>query len=131
MALSVPLSRFTPRVGGGSAFFVRPTSRVMKYRAICPSCGMRFSRALYFRWLAHVPRRCQGCGCHYKADTLWEYVGSGLLGVGFAISIGLGLLGVVSWPVSVILFLGVAATGCILFPYITPFVLIKDEHENP
>ena len=27
MALSVPLSRFTPRVGGGSAFFVRPTTR--------------------------------------------------------------------------------------------------------
>jgi hypothetical protein len=24
LALSVPLSRFTPRVGGGSAFFVRP-----------------------------------------------------------------------------------------------------------
>jgi hypothetical protein len=24
MARSVPLSRFTPRVGGGSAFFVRP-----------------------------------------------------------------------------------------------------------
>ena len=24
MALAVPLSRFTPRVGGGSAFFVRP-----------------------------------------------------------------------------------------------------------
>jgi len=24
MALSVPLSRFTSRVGGGSAFFVRP-----------------------------------------------------------------------------------------------------------
>ena len=27
MALSVPLSRFTPRVGGGSAFFVRPLER--------------------------------------------------------------------------------------------------------
>jgi hypothetical protein len=27
LALSVPLSRFTSRVGGGSAFFVRPTSR--------------------------------------------------------------------------------------------------------
>ena len=26
MALAVPLSRFTPRVGGGSAFFVRPLS---------------------------------------------------------------------------------------------------------
>ena len=24
MALAVPLSRFTPRVGGGSAFYVRP-----------------------------------------------------------------------------------------------------------
>ena len=28
MALSVPLSRFTSRVGGGSAFFVRPHERV-------------------------------------------------------------------------------------------------------
>jgi hypothetical protein len=26
LALSVPLSRFTSRVGGGSAFFVRPSS---------------------------------------------------------------------------------------------------------
>ena len=26
LALAVPLSRFTPRVGGGSAFFVRPLS---------------------------------------------------------------------------------------------------------
>jgi hypothetical protein len=30
MALSVPLSRFTSRVGGGSAFFVRHHSRVVK-----------------------------------------------------------------------------------------------------
>src|SRR5450830_1662717 len=28
LALSVPLSRFTPRVGGGSAFFVRPLRHV-------------------------------------------------------------------------------------------------------
>jgi len=31
LALAVPLSRFTPRVGGGSAFFVRPHSHVMHY----------------------------------------------------------------------------------------------------
>ena len=31
MARSVPLSRFTSRVGGGSAFFVRPHSRFMKH----------------------------------------------------------------------------------------------------
>ena len=30
MARSVPLSRFTPRVGGGSAFFVRPLDRAVK-----------------------------------------------------------------------------------------------------
>jgi len=30
LALAVPLSRFTPRVGGGSAFFVRHHSRFMK-----------------------------------------------------------------------------------------------------
>ena len=34
MALSVPLSRFTSRVGGGSAFFVRPHYTFMKKLAI-------------------------------------------------------------------------------------------------
>src|SRR5665647_1009599 len=31
LALSVPLSRFTPRVGGGSAFYVRRHSRVLRF----------------------------------------------------------------------------------------------------
>ncbi len=35
MALAVPLSRFTPRVGGGSAFFVRPIHRMRKIPTIC------------------------------------------------------------------------------------------------
>ena len=30
MALAVPLSRFTPRVGGGSAFYVRQQAHAMK-----------------------------------------------------------------------------------------------------
>jgi hypothetical protein len=30
LALAVPHSRFTPRVGGGSAFYVRPTRTIMK-----------------------------------------------------------------------------------------------------
>ena len=33
MARSVPLSRFTPRVGGGSAFFVRPLDTMKTIRA--------------------------------------------------------------------------------------------------
>ena len=33
MALSVPLSRFTSRVGGGSAFFVRPLRTMMSTKS--------------------------------------------------------------------------------------------------
>ena len=38
MALAVPLSRFTSRVGGGSAFFVRLLKRMRVFIAIC--CGV-------------------------------------------------------------------------------------------
>src|SRR5208282_249811 len=34
LALSVPLSRFTSQVGGGSAFFVRPLDTFMKTKII-------------------------------------------------------------------------------------------------
>jgi hypothetical protein len=34
LALAVPLSRFTPRVGGGSAFYVRPYCTIMKRRIL-------------------------------------------------------------------------------------------------
>ena len=40
MALSVPLSRFTSRVGGGSAFYVRP-HRVFGFYGIRFRCGVR------------------------------------------------------------------------------------------
>ena len=39
MALAVPLSRFTSRVGGGSAFFVRPLSHAMKKIFSSPIVG--------------------------------------------------------------------------------------------
>ena len=35
MALAVPLSRFTSRVGGGSAFFVRPIRDDMNFKRPC------------------------------------------------------------------------------------------------
>ena len=40
MALSVPLSRFTPRVGGGSAFFVRQHYTLMNYITIILLCAI-------------------------------------------------------------------------------------------
>ena len=47
MALSVPLSRFTSRIGGGSAFFVGHITRMEIHhtdswrlaRQLCPCCG--------------------------------------------------------------------------------------------
>ena len=40
MALAVPLSRFTPRVGGGSAFFVSQHSHLMRHIAYIVSLGL-------------------------------------------------------------------------------------------
>jgi len=37
LALSVPLSRFTSRVGGGSAFYVRPLEHAMLMRTFLPT----------------------------------------------------------------------------------------------
>ena len=51
MALSVPLSRFTSRVGGGSAFYVRPLTHA--YENIQPQdCSPDFLHARRARWRA-------------------------------------------------------------------------------
>ena len=51
MALSVPLSRFTPRVGGGSAFFVRH-HRAYHMNTLFPK---KIERLPYLvRWLIYV-----------------------------------------------------------------------------
>jgi hypothetical protein len=65
-------------------------------------------------------------------DSLWEHLGSIGIAVGFGVSLCLGWFRLVSWPVSVLLFFGVVALGYILFPYITPFVIIqkKPEHDK-
>ena len=46
MALAVPLSRFTPQVGGGSAFFVRPHMRADHPKAPTPA-DRRISWSIY------------------------------------------------------------------------------------
>lgn len=110
-----------------------PTREILRYRAVCPGCGARFSRSLYFTWLSHVHRRCQNCGCCYKADTKWEHVGSALLGLSFGACFLVGWLGVMSWTVAGLLLMGAAAAGCFLFPYVTQFVIVHEgpSHERP
>jgi hypothetical protein len=99
----------------------------LKYRAVCPGCGTRLSRLLYFTWLSHVHRRCPTCGCCYTADPKWEHAGSALLGLSFAACFLVGWLGVVSWPAAGVLFVAVAAAGFFLFPYGTRFGMVHQE----
>jgi hypothetical protein len=57
LALVVPLSRFTSRVGGGSAFFVRPHDTLMRLAliigaAICLVIGLQMTFVIF--WY-HIP----------------------------------------------------------------------------
>ena len=105
----------------------------MKYRAVCPGCGIRFSRKLYFRWLSHVQRRCPSCDCNYIANSLWEHIGNLLFAIPAAIPILLSIFHALSWAITITLVLAVYLIGFALFPYITKFVLVQKEqnHENP
>ena len=85
MALSVPLSRFASRVGGGSAFFVRHRSHAMKQKP--PSVHFGFTGEIF---------------------------GGTILGIGIGILVAIGFIKspdslIVSLPV-----LGVSAFACIV-----------------
>ena len=71
MALAVPLSRFASRVGGGSAFYVRPREVAMNYRVTCPSCGKKVSRWHIFGEPT-IYHRCRSCGTEFS--TGWAGV---------------------------------------------------------
>ena len=69
MALAVPLSRFTPRVGGGSAFFVRH-QRAYHMNALFPK---KIERLPYLvRWLIYVAALSISSAILFP---LWEHGG--------------------------------------------------------
>ena len=67
MALAVPLSRFTPRIGGGSAFYVRRLAHMKPLFAILLFVTSGFSCLIvslivtWFVWEAQVPDRVFRC----------------------------------------------------------------------
>ena len=68
MALAVPLSRFTPLVGGGSAFFVRPHYTLMKTARI-----LIVVVGILLPYLARIP------GTFTRgADWFTSYLGDGI-----------------------------------------------------
>ena len=96
----------------------------MKYRAICPSCSTKISRLLYFLGPS-LPHRCKACSCTYRSQSLWEWTADFI-----AVALILPILFLawhhhISWVLAVLWILFVFAIGYVLFPYITPFVLVK------
>ena len=69
MALSVPLSRFTSRVGGGSAFFVRQHPRTMNIARIIVAVA-----GILLPYLVRLPRGLDWAG---------QYTDTGFLGFAF------------------------------------------------
>ena len=69
MALSVPLSRFTPRVGGGSAFFVRQHERFDMTRAFQYFAG--FVWIMPAVWLLSFVLLVEESGWDDSSEPLW------------------------------------------------------------
>ena len=67
MALSVPLSRFTSQVGGGSAFYVRP-HRVSGFCGAGFRCGVRVSSPIVMRKLSVVRLSLARAGFEQRAS---------------------------------------------------------------
>src|ERR1035437_4459092 len=87
LALSVPPSRFTSRVGGGSAFYVRPTTHYEKF-ATLDLCA-RSSRCAAHRRIAFHESgdsddsdaidACSLCHRHRSVFQAWHLAWSGSL----------------------------------------------------
>src|ERR1035441_2199720 len=70
LALAVPLSRFTPRVGGGSAFFVRQLRTPHERRAIRTTTTFGESVRLLVRYASlDCLHGSFGCVCRYAVRT--------------------------------------------------------------
>jgi hypothetical protein len=102
----------------------------MKYRAICPGCGIQFPRAFFFKWLPHVRRHCTACGCAYRVNSVWEWTANIIFGLLFAAFVLLAMFRFVSWKVAVVLILLDLVTAYALFPYITPFDLLEKRQKH-
>src|SRR5262245_19674162 len=102
----------------------------MKYRAICPSCGHKFSRLWYFRVVPEYRHACPGCGARVKSQSRSEWGFSALLAIPVIVAFVLWRF----WGVS-LWFMALAAVltqivGVAIFPYITTFELRDERRKN-
>jgi hypothetical protein len=98
----------------------------MKYRAICPKCGIKISRALFFI-APSLPHKCKECNCIYRSNPLWEWIGDFVFAAPCVTVALLALRHHLSWKIASVLILFVLVLAYALFPYLTPFILAKEK----
>ncbi len=101
----------------------------MKYRAVCPNCGVKISRVMFFLGPS-LPHRCKECNCRYRSHAVWEWVADFIFAGAIVLLWYLGWRHHISWTLVVILMLLVLLIAYALFPFITPFVIVGKKPEE-
>ena len=91
----------------------------MKYRALCPHCGIRLSRRLSLGSLPHVRRECSRCQKPFQPVAWSEYLGGTILIIVAVLPIL--FVGAIGWPMAIALAILVLALAVYLWPYLTLF----------
>jgi len=101
----------------------------MKYRATCPSCGIKIPRTMFFLGPS-FPHRCKSCGCRYRSDAVWEWIADFVFAAMILSVLGLAWYHRISWPLAVILIIFGIGISYAIFPFVTPFVLVGKKQSN-
>ena len=98
----------------------------MKYRALCPNCGVKIPRSTVFR-MTGLPHPCKSCGCQYRPDALWEWSADFIFAAMILTVLLMAWFHHLAWTMAVILVFSIFALVYAIFPYITPFVLVGEK----
>jgi membrane protein YdbS with pleckstrin-like domain len=79
-----------------------------------------------------LPHRCKSCDCRYRSNAVWEWIADFIFALPAGIVILLAWWHHLSWPIALVLVLSIVTVMYVIFPFITPFVLVgnKQTHEN-
>lgn len=97
------------------------------YRAICPNCSSRLGR---MHGIRSKPRPCDCCGAVIRPMPSWDWAQNLIFGVPMGIFVipGLFLLG---WKITLVVFLVWQVLFFIVWPYIAPFQLNRQDEARP
>jgi|ERR1017187_959810 hypothetical protein len=105
----------------------------MKYRAICPGCGIKISRLMFFLGPS-LPHNCKSCGCRFRSDAVWEWIADFIFAAIVISVLWLAWSHHITWIVAAMLIAVVVAICYVIFPFVTPFVFSgkkKSDEQKP